>query len=168
MLQIGDKVVYPMHGAGEISGIEDCEAFGETKAYYVLKLPLGNMKVMIPLDSADHIGLRDVISEEGVAAVKHVLEEAPERVAGSWNKRFHANLSRMKSGDIRDVAAVARNLILQDRQRKISSGERRLLDLARQILISELVYACEQTPEEVEDWMEAILSANGFSDPPEG
>ena len=131
MLQIGDKVVYPMHGAGEISGIEDCEAFGETKAYYVLKLPIGNMKVMIPLDNADHIGLRDVISED-------------------------------------EVAAVARNLILQDRQRKISSGERRLLDLARQILVSELVYACEQTPEEVEGWLEAILAGNGFIRAAEG
>ena len=168
LLQIGDKVVYPMHGAGEISGIEDCEAFGETKAYYVLKLPIGNMKVMIPLDNADHIGLRDVISEDDVAAVKDVLEGAPERAMGSWNKRLHAHLARMKSGDIRDVAAVARNLILQDRQRKISSGERRLLDLARQILVSELVYACEQTPEEVEDWLETILAANGFAAAPEG
>ena len=168
MLQIGDKVVYPMHGAGEISGIEDCEAFGETKAYYVLKLPIGNMKVMIPLDNADHIGLRDVISEDEVAAVEKVLRSEPERAAGSWNKRFHANLSRMKSGDICDVAAVARNLILQDRQREISSGERRLLDLARQILVSELVYACEQTPEEVEGWLEAILAGNGFIRAAEG
>lgn len=166
LLQVGDKVVYPMHGAGVISGIEDCEAFGETKAYYVLKLPIGNMKVMIPLDNADHIGLRDVISAEGVAAVRDVLQGAPERAAGSWNKRFHANLSRMKTGDIRDVAAVARNLILQDRQRKISSGERRLLELARQILVSELVYACERTPEEVEDWLESTLADNGVAHTP--
>lgn len=163
LLQVGDKVVYPMHGAGVISGIEDCEAFGETKAYYVLKLPIGNMKVMIPLDNADHIGLRDVISAEGVAAVRDVLQGAPERAAGSWNKRFHANLSRMKTGDIRDVAAVARNLILQDRQRKISSGERRLLELARQILVSELVYACERTPQEVEDWLESALADHGVA-----
>lgn len=168
MLQIGDKVVYPMHGAGVISAIEDCEAFGETKAYYVLKLPIGNMKVMIPLDNVEHIGLRDVISAEGVTAVREVLQGVPERVAGSWNKRFHANLSRMKSGDIRDVAAVARNLILQDRQRKISSGERRLLELARQILVSELVYACERTPEEVEDWLEAIFADRGVAQGTEG
>ena len=81
---------------------------------------------------------------------------------GSWNKRFHANLTRMKSGNICDVAAVARNLILQDRLRKISSGERRLLDLAKQILVSELVYACSKTPQEVESWMDGILAENGF------
>ena len=162
MLHIGDKVVYPMHGAGEIAGIEDCEVLGEGRSYYVLKMPLGNMKVMIPTDNVDSIGLRDVISNEDVEKVKDVLTDAPERVMGSWNKRFHANLERMKSGDICDVAAVARNLILQDRLRKISSGERRLLDLARQILVSELVYACDKTPQEVESWMGALLDKNGF------
>lgn len=161
MLQIGDKVVYPMHGAGVIAGIEDCEVLGEDKSYYVLQMPLGNMKVMIPTDNVDKIGLRDIISEEKVEDVKVVLEEMPEKATGSWNKRFHANLARMKSGDICDVAAVARNLILQDRRRKVSSGERRLLDLARQILVSELVYACDKTPDEIEIWMNDILDGNG-------
>lgn len=130
MLHVGDRVVYPMHGAGIISGIEECEVMGESKLYYILKMPLGNMKVMIPTDNVDNIGLRDVISMDGVDEVKEVLHDAPEKVMGSWNKRFHANLDRLKSGDICDVAAVTRNLILQDRLRKISSGERRLLDLA--------------------------------------
>ena len=63
LLQIGDKVVYPMHGAGVISGIENCEVLGEGKSYYVLEMPLGNMKVMIPTDNADNVGLRDVIPQ---------------------------------------------------------------------------------------------------------
>jgi len=125
-------------------------------------MPLGNMKVMIPTDNVDNIGLRDVISMDGVEEVKEVLHDVPEKVMGSWNKRFHANLDRLKSGDICDVAAVTRNLILQDRLRKISSGERRLLDLAKQILISELVYACDKTPETVEKWMDDQLADNGF------
>ena len=162
MLHIGDRVVYPMHGAGVIADIEECVVMGEERSYYVLKMPIGNMKVMIPTDNADNIGIRDVIDADGVARVQAVLEDAPERAAGSWNKRFHANLTRMKSGAICDVAAVARNLILQDRLRKISSGERRLLDLAKQILVSELVYACGKTPEEVVAWMEEILADNGF------
>ena len=162
MLHVGDRVVYPMHGAGIISGIEECEVMGESKLYYILKMPLGNMKVMIPTDNVDNIGLRDVISMDGVDEVKEVLHDAPEKVMGSWNKRFHANLDRLKSGDICDVAAVTRTLILQDRLRKISSGERRLLDLAKQILISELVYACDKTPEFVEGWMDEQLADNGF------
>lgn len=162
MLQVGDKVVYPMHGAGVIAGIENCEVLGEGKSYYVLQMPLGNMKVMIPTDNVDNIGLRDVIEDSQVEEVRSVLEDKPERASGSWNKRFHENLDRMKSGDICDVAAVARNLILQDQKRKISSGERRLLDLAKQILVSELVYACHKTPEEVENWLEEILSQNRY------
>ena len=115
MLQVGDTVVYPMHGAGVISGIEDCEVLGEGKSYYVLQMPLGNMKVMIPTDNVDNMGLRDVIPETQVEEVKDVLQMAPERATGSWNKRFHANLERMKSGDICDVAAVARNPRKSDR-----------------------------------------------------
>ena len=163
MLHVGDKVVYPMHGAGVIAGIEDCEVLGEGKSYYILQMPLGNMKVMIPTDNVDNIGLRDVIPETDVEQVKDVLQDKPERVLGSWNKRFHANLDRMKSGDICDVAAVTRNLILQDRLRKISSGERRLLDLAKQILVSELVYACSKSPQEVESWMDGLLAENSFN-----
>ena len=87
-----------------------------------------------------------------------MLEAKPDRMMGSWNKRFHANLDRMKSGDILDVAAVARNLSLQDRRRRISSGERRLMDLSRQILVSELTFACKSTPEKMMDWLDEILS----------
>ena len=162
LLQVGDQVVYPMHGAGVIADIEQCEVMGEVKSYYVLKMPIGSMKVMIPTDNVENIGLRDVISKKGVKKVAEVLADTPERAVGSWNKRFHATLARMKSGDICDVAAVARNLILQDRVRKISSGERRLLDLAKQILVSELVYACGKEPEEVAAWMDGILEKNGF------
>ena len=152
-----------MHGAGVIAGIENCEVLGEGKSYYVLQMPLGNMKVMIPTDNVDNIGLRDIISEDKVGEVKDVLEDKPEKASGSWNRRFHANLNRMKTGNICDVAAVARNLILQDRQRKVSSGERRLMDLARQILISELVYACDKTPDEVEGWVDDILDKNVYT-----
>jgi CarD family transcriptional regulator len=163
LLHVGDKVVYPMHGAGVIAGIETCEVLGEGKSYYVLQMPMGNMKVMIPTDNVDNIGLRDIISEDKVGEVKDVLEDKPEKAQGSWNRRFHANLDRMKTGNICDVAAVARNLILQDRQRKVSSGERRLMDLARQILISELVYACDKTPDEVEGWVDGILAKNVYT-----
>ena len=79
MLHVGDKVVYPMHGAGVIAGIEKCEVLGEGKSYYVLQMPLGNMKVMIPTDNVDNIGLRDIISEDKVGEVKDVLEDKPEK-----------------------------------------------------------------------------------------
>lgn len=162
MLHVGDRVVYPMHGAGTISGIEECEIMGEKKMYYVLKMPIGNMKVMLPTDNIDNIGLRDVSSPATVDEVIIVLHNPPEKLLGSWNKRFHANLDKLKTGNICQVAEVARNLILQDKVKKVSSGERRLLDLSKQILVSELVYACSKTPEEVDEWLQEQLKDNGF------
>lgn len=156
-LNIGDKIVYPMHGAGEIDHLEECEVLGEKKSYYILKLPFGNVKVMIPLDNLENIGLRNIIAKEKIDDLKRILQDTPEQILGSWNKRFQANLSRMKSGNIDDVAAVVRNLIIQNRKRKISSGEARLLDQAKQILISELTYAFEKNAEEVEAWIIHLL-----------
>lgn len=158
-MEIGDRIVYPMHGAGIIAGIETNEIGGVTKSYYVLKMPMGNLKLMLPVDKINEIGLRGIIDKSKVPEIKATLEGEPEYIVGSWNKRYHATLDRLKSGDILDAAAVARNLSAQNNRKKLSSGERRLLDLARQIIISELVFACEQTPEEIEEWLDKILGA---------
>ncbi|MFC2768083.1 CarD family transcriptional regulator [Mitsuokella sp. oral taxon 131] len=163
MLQTGDRVVYPMHGAGVVAGVEECEVLGEKRSYYVIHMPMGNMKMMVPTDSVEAIGIRNIIPVEKVGAVQKVLEDKPYRITGSWNKRFHANLERMKNGDICSVAAVARDLILQDRKRRVSSGERRLLDLSMQILVSELVYACDKEPKDVEQWIGRVLDTNKFA-----
>lgn len=162
MLQVGDKVVYPMHGAGEITGTEECEIMDQVKQYYVLQLPVGNIKIMIPTDNADNIGLRQISTPEVIEQVKAALLDPPDKLVGSWNKRFHMNLDRLKTGDILEVASVIRNLLLQDRQRKISSGERRLLDLAKQIFISELSYALDTTTDGAETWVKTQLEANSF------
>ncbi|MBO6179593.1 MAG: CarD family transcriptional regulator [Selenomonadaceae bacterium] len=159
MLQIGDVVVYPMHGAGVIDKIERCEVCGEEKVYYVLRLPMGSMKVMIPVDNAENIGLRNVIGKEELSEVVEVLKSKPEKLGGSWNKRFQMNLDSMKTGDLKNVAKVARNLIRQDKNRRISSGEKRLMDLAKQILVSELVYASGKSLEEVDKWLDELLKS---------
>lgn len=165
MLHVGDKVVYPMHGAGVIQGIEDCEIMGESKSYYVLMMPFGGMKVMIPMDNVEHVGLRGIIGSEEVEKVVEVLKMKPELTPGSsWNRRFNANLLKIKSGNIYDVAEVVRNLVQQDRLKKISTGERRLLDTAKQILVSELVLACEKDAAAVEKWMYGLLDENASGD----
>ena len=139
MLSIGDRVVYPMHGAGIIESIEEQEFMGEVQSYYVLKIPFGNMRVLIPMDKATDIGLRLVIDAGDIRIVEQVLGDAPQLSDGSnWNRRFNANMTKLKSGNIIEVAEVVRNLTLSDRVKKISSGERRLLDTAKHILASEL------------------------------
>ncbi|HAF31410.1 MAG TPA: CarD family transcriptional regulator [Anaerovibrio sp.] len=159
MLQIGDRVVYPMHGAGEITGIEEYDVMGQgqMKSYYVMEMPIGGMRIMLPADNIDKVGLREVSPTDMVDKIEEVLKGDPVKAVGSWNKRFHANLNRLKTGDILEVAAVLRNLALQDRIKKISSGERRLLDTAKQIFLTEMVYVLDGTMETSEAWLQKML-----------
>lgn len=143
LFNIGDKVVYPMHGAGIIESIEEKEILGLSQKYYVMRMPIGDMKVMIPMSKVEHIGLREVVSEETITEVIERLGEKDPDVSNNWNRRYRANLDKMKSGDIYDMADVVRCLMLRDREKGLSTGERKMLDNARQILISELVLAKE-------------------------
>ncbi|MFT9494126.1 CarD family transcriptional regulator [Anaerosolibacter sp.] len=141
MFNIGDKVVYPMHGAGVIEAIEEKEILGKKRKYYIMKMPLGEMKVMIPLDNVGDIGLRDIISLDEVEQVMAVLSDDTSKMPKNWNRRYRANLDKIKSGDIYEVAAVVRNLMLRDKEKGLSTGEKKMLNNAKQILVSELVLA---------------------------
>ena len=153
-MNIGDKIVYPMHGAGEITEIEENEVGGVKNSYYIMRLPVGNMKLMLPVDKVEEVGLRELITPAQVEEVISVLQAESEPLQGSWNKRYHMNLERLKTGSILDAATVARNLTRQNSKRKVSSGEKKLLDLSRQILITELVYVCDKSPEEITAWVD--------------
>lgn len=154
---IGDRVVYPMHGAGIIEAIEEKEVLGERHRYYIMKLPIGEMKVMIPMDNVEEIGLREIIDDEGVAKVFDILRGEMSSMSQNWNRRYRANMEKIKSGDIFEVAEVVRNLAIRDREKGLSTGERKMLDNARQILVSELVLAQGATEEQVETTLENLL-----------
>jgi CarD family transcriptional regulator len=143
LFKIGDKVVYPMHGAGVIEAIEEEEVLGEKKDYYVLRLPVGNMKVMIPIANGEGIGLRQVIDKQDVSRVLNLLKSSGSAMPTNWNHRYRANLEKIKSGNIYAVAEVVRNLARREREKGLSSGEKRMLENAKQILVSELVLATE-------------------------
>ena len=131
------------------------------QSYYVLKIPFGNMRVLIPLAKAADVGLRCIIDAGEICAVEKVLGDAPELSdGGSWNRRFNANMTKLKSSNIFEVAEVVRNLTLSDRVKKISSGERRLLDTAKHILASELALASERELSEMEKWLQELLRRN--------
>lgn len=139
MFRVGDKVVYPMHGAGIIEAIEERDFMGEQRAYYVMQLPFGGMKVMVPLNNTQTVGLRQVVGLAEMDKVFGILQDRKKSAVTTWNRRVKANMDKMKSGDIYEVAEVVRNLSMQDKEKKLSTGERRLFDNARQILISEVV-----------------------------
>lgn len=149
MFNIGDKVVYPMHGAGVIEAIEEKEILGARKRYYIMNIPIGDMKVMIPMDNVDQIGLREVIDSHGVEQVYSILRENHSRMSTNWNRRYRANMEKIKSGDIFQVAEVVRNLMLREKEKGLSTGERKMLDSARQILVSELVLAKDASEDDV-------------------
>ncbi|MBE7035161.1 MAG: CarD family transcriptional regulator [Ruminococcaceae bacterium] len=157
--QIGSKVVYPMHGAGVIESIEEREIMGVKQLYYILRIPIGNMKLMIPMETAQEVGLRDVIDS---AEADKVLEEFRTCIINmeeNWNKRQRENLSRIKSGNIYDVVYVVKNLMHRDKVRGLSTSERKMLTNAKQILVSELVVAKARSQQEIEATMEEMILA---------
>jgi len=158
MFNVGDRVVYPMHGAGTIEGVEEKEILGKTHRYYVLRLPIGDMKVMIPVDNSKEIGLRDVISPDEVDKVVSVLKQECTAMSPNWNRRYRSNLEKIKSGDIYEVADVVRNLSAREKQKGLSTGERKMLDSAREILISELILAKDWDREKTMSVLEGALA----------
>ncbi len=158
MFNIGDKVVYPMHGAGIIESIEEKEILGNKQKYYIMRMPIGNMKVMIPLESVSEIGLREVIDKEQVDLVVAVLGESRTTMPNNWNRRYRVNMDKIKSGDIMEVADVVRNLMLRDKEKGLSTGERKMLNNAKQILVSELVLVKNMDEVEIETMIEGIIN----------
>lgn len=153
MFAIGDKVVYPVHGAGIIEAIEKKEVLGEEKDYYVLRICSDNMNVMVPVDNSMELGMREIIDISYVEKVLQVLRTAEEEVIDNWNKRYRANMDKVKSGDICQVACVVRGLSLRHMAKGLSSGEKRLLDYAKKILISELMLSCNENSERIEQML---------------
>ena len=150
MYKIGDSVVYPMHGAGVIEDIEQKEILGKMQSYYVMRMPIGDMKVMVPMDNAAEIGMRDVICKAQAEKVLESFRTSETDVIQNWSKRFRDNMGRIKSGDIFEVSSVVKSLMMRDRQKGLSTGERKMLSNAKQILISEIVVATGITHDEIE------------------
>lgn len=139
MYSIGDLIVYPMHGAGVIEAIEEKEVLGVLRKYYIMKLPLDDMMVMIPLDSVEDIGIRKVVLPKIIKEVITALAEDETTVSQNWNRRYRANIDKIKTGNIFEVTEVVRNLILRDREKSLSTGERKILNNAKQVLLSEII-----------------------------
>lgn len=157
MFNIGEKIVYPMHGAGVIESIEEREILGERRKYYIMRMPIGDMQVMIPLDQMDDIGIRKVIDSEEIENVLEVLASDTTKMHQNWNRRYRANMDLIKSGDVYEIAEVVRNLTLMDKEKGLSTGERKMLSNARQILISEIVLVAEISEEEATNLIEEVI-----------
>lgn len=154
MFSVGSKIVHPMHGAGTIQKIEEKKILGEVKQYYILQLPCDDMSVMIPVESEQSVGIREIVDESVARQAIEVLKQESTSMDRNWNRRYRENMEKLKTGDILMVAEVVRNLMRVSRHKSLSAGEAKMLAGARQILISEIILSCRVSGEEAEKLVE--------------
>lgn len=157
MFEIGDYIAHPMHGAGVIEGIVTKKINGAERDYYVLKLPVGDMVVMVPVEGCESIGVRSIISDSDARKVLDSFSGLEICMTQNWNKRYRENMDKLKSGDLLEVASVVKGLMCRDNERGLSTGERKMLHSAKQILISELVIAMRTDYEQIEKELYASI-----------
>ncbi len=158
MFKIGDMIAHPMHGAGVIDSIEEKKINGCTRQYYILKMPAGGMVVMIPMENCDAIGVRPIL---GADEAENLMEQIPDiqtEMNANWNRRYRENMQKIKSGDLLEVARVVKCLMLRDSEKGLSTGERKMLHSAKQILVSEIALSQDKTSEEVETRINAAFA----------
>ena len=161
MFDVGDKVVYPHHGAGTVVSKDVKLVLGEEREYLTIKILHNEMTVNVPVDNAEKVGLRWVIDQEMVEVVVKVLLGGSTEMPKNWNRRFKHNRDKMKTGDILELAEVVRNLALRDREKGLSTGEKQMFVKAKKILASELMYAKDMDEEECAEWLEEVLASDG-------
>jgi len=157
--KVGDKVVYPHHGAGKVLKKEKKEILGERREYLTIKILHNDMTVMVPSDSAGRAGLRRVIGEEEVERVLIVLRGDMSQMPKNWNRRFKHNRDKMKTGDVFELAEVVRNLGIRDFEKGLSTGEKQMFTRAKKILASELMYALDMEEKEAEEYLDGLLES---------
>ena len=155
--RVGDRIAHPLHGAGVIESIVTKKINGKDRDYYVLKLPTGSMQVMVPVESSDVIGVRPIVDPVQAEKIIGAIPGIEVEMTSNWNKRYRENMLRIKSGDLMEVASVVKGLMQRDRERGLSTGERKMLISAKQILISEIVLSESSSYEEVEARLDSAM-----------
>ena len=161
MYDVGDKVVYPHHGAGTVVKKEQREVLGQKREYLTIRIEHNDMTVQVPNENAEKVGLRKVIDEDMVTVVLKALTGSGTQMPKNWNRRFKHNRDKMKTGDILELAEVVRNLSLRDHEKGLSTGEKQMFVKAKKILASELMYAKGMDEEETANWLEDVLADTG-------
>ena len=141
MFQAGDKVIYPLQGVAQVESIEARMILGtEQRQYYILKILNNNTTIMVPVDNAEDVGLRELISPEEVEKVVDILRGTGEPMASNWTKRYKDNLDRLKTGSIFQLASVLRDLFLMKQNKELSFGEKKMLDNVKSLIVDEISY----------------------------
>jgi CarD family transcriptional regulator len=156
MYQKGDKIVYPLYGAGVIEDIEEKDTGdGELQTYYVLNIPVGNLKIMISAAKAESQKVRAVHDRAEIGGL--ISRAAEIAMPDNWNQRYKENMERIKSGEITQVSIVFYNLLLRERERGLSTAEKKMMTTAKQIILSELILSHEAEKNEAEEILDNIF-----------
>ncbi len=158
LYSVGDKVVYPHHGAGKIVKIEQKEVLGQRRNYLTIQILHNDMTVMVPVENADRAGLRKVVEADVVEEVLVVLHGDPTRMPKNWSRRYKHNRDKLKTGDIFEVAEVVRNLAIRHADKGLSTGEKQMFSKAKKILASELMYARNYSEDQANVFLDEVLS----------
>jgi CarD family transcriptional regulator, regulator of rRNA transcription len=161
LFDVGDKVVYPHHGAGTVIKKEKREILGQTREYLTIQILHNDMTVNVPVENAEKVGLRTVIDEDLVNLVVKALTGGSTEMPKNWNRRFKHNRDKMKTGDIFELAEVVKNLSLRDHEKGLSTGEKQMFVKAKKILVSELMYAKGMDEEDTATWLDEVLADVG-------
>ena len=151
MFKKGDKIVYPLYGAGVIEDLETKDIDGEEQEYYVLRIPVGNLKIMISAEKAEKRGIREVYGKDEMLRVINGVSWEPVEMPENWNQRYKENMERIKSGRLSEVALVYRNLLAREKERGLSTAEKKMMTTAKQIILSELILSLDIEKEESEE-----------------
>lgn len=162
MFNIGDKVVYPMHGAGTIEAIEKKEMLGKSEDYYIIKMPVDDVKVMVPTEKAANIGVRGIANKEEAEKVYSLLEKPMEELScdSNWNKRYSSNIDKIKSGSLKDVTEVYKELSHRHMEKGLSLGEKKMLTTSKNILLSELVLSEDEDKDFIDNKIETMVKSS--------
>ena len=156
---VGDKAVYPAQGVAEVVGIDQKEISGKIQKFYVLRVLDSDMRILVPVDKAEQVGLREVVQEDQIREVYDILKEKELHIdKQTWNRRYRGFMEKIKTGSLFEVAEVFRDLYRLKNTKTLSFGERRMLDTAKNLIVKELSVAKNMTEVKVEKELERIFS----------
>jgi len=142
MFKVGDKMLHPLHGIGVIEAVTEQEVLGEVRKYFVVNLTMKKMKIMVPVGNVEEIGIRKIMKSDQIEEILGVLKsKRMSQMPSNWNRRYKFNLDKIKTGDIKEVAEVLKNLSLKEKKKGLSMGEKKMLENVRNLLVGEIVYS---------------------------
>lgn len=156
MFEIGNYVVCPGHGVGQVANIEQKELGGQTKSFYIVKIISNGMTIMVPTDKKD--GIRDLISEDEIQKVFSLLRDHNVKVDNStWNRRHRDYMTKVKTGSLLEIADVLRSLLLLKTSKKLSFGERKMLDQCKELIVKEIAISSGNQEQEVSKTVDSFF-----------